>query len=67
MEQQAEVIVEEATSQPRSVEHEYTLNWAPILKHLGASLLVSTYQAGKVVVVSRGILGRWARHSPELP
>jgi len=55
MQQQAEVIVEEAeaaTSQPRSVEHEYTLNWAPILRHLGASLLVSTYQAVKVVVES---------------
>ena len=37
-----------------TVEHEYTLNWAPILEHLDASLLVSTYQAGKVVVVSRG-------------
>ncbi len=59
MAQEANVLVEEAeeaTSQPRSVEHEYTLNWAPILKHLGASLLVSTYQAGKVVVVSRGHL-----------
>jgi uncharacterized protein (TIGR03032 family) len=57
MEQGAEVVVEEAeaaANQPRSVEHEYTLNWAPILKHLGASLLVSTYQAGKVVVVSQG-------------
>ncbi len=39
---------------PRSVEHEYTLNWAPILRHLGASLLISTYQAGKVIVVSPG-------------
>jgi uncharacterized protein (TIGR03032 family) len=57
MEQESGVIVEEAdaaTSQPRSVEHEYTLNWAPILEHLGASLLVSTYQAGKVVVVRHG-------------
>ncbi len=45
---------EEATpaTEPRSVEHEYTLNWAPILRQLGASLLISTYQAGKVVVVS---------------
>jgi uncharacterized protein (TIGR03032 family) len=39
---------------PRTVEHEYTLNWAPILRHLRASLLISTYQAGKVVVVSAG-------------
>jgi uncharacterized protein (TIGR03032 family) len=36
----------------RSIEHEYTLSWAPVLRRLGASLLVSTYQAGKVVVVS---------------
>ncbi len=39
-------------SQPtREVRHEYTLNFPRILEHLGASLLVSTYQAGKVVVV----------------
>lgn len=37
-----------------TVEHEYTLNWSPILGQLGASLLISTYQAGKVVTVSRG-------------
>jgi uncharacterized protein (TIGR03032 family) len=57
MEQRAEITVDEevaATSQPRSVEHEYTLNWAPILRQIRASLLVSTYQAGKVVVVSAG-------------
>jgi uncharacterized protein (TIGR03032 family) len=41
-------------NEPRTVEHEYTLNWAPILRHLHASLLISTYQAGKVVVVSAG-------------
>ncbi len=35
----------------RSVSHEYTNNWGPILEHLGVSLLVSTYQAGKLVVV----------------
>ena len=40
--------------EPRIVQHEYTLNWAPILRGLRASLLVSTYQAGKVVVVSDG-------------
>jgi uncharacterized protein (TIGR03032 family) len=58
MEQPAEVVVHGGAATvgaPRSVEHEYTLNWAPILKHLGASLLVSTYQAGKVVVVSHGM------------
>jgi uncharacterized protein (TIGR03032 family) len=36
------------------VRHEYTLNWPRILEHLGASLLISTYQAGKVVVVGVG-------------
>ena len=35
----------------REVRHEYTLNFPRILEHLGASLLVSTYQAGKLVVV----------------
>ena len=39
----------------RSVQHEYTLNLASILRDLPASLLVSTYQAGKVVVVSDGL------------
>jgi uncharacterized protein (TIGR03032 family) len=43
-----------AVIEPRTVAHEYTLNWGPILRHMGASLLVSTYQAGKVVVVSQG-------------
>jgi uncharacterized protein (TIGR03032 family) len=42
-----------AAAELRSVAHEYTLNWGPILRHLGATLLVSTYQAGKVVVVSQ--------------
>ncbi len=37
--------------QVRAVRHEYTLNWRPILDHIGASLLVSTYQAGKLVVI----------------
>ena len=36
----------------REVKHEYSLNFPPILTHLGSSLLVSTYQAGKVVAVS---------------
>jgi uncharacterized protein (TIGR03032 family) len=35
----------------REVRHESTLNLPAILDHLGASLLISTYQAGKVVVV----------------
>ncbi len=39
-------------SEPLSVDYEYTVNWAPILRELGSSLLISTYQAGKVVVVS---------------
>jgi uncharacterized protein (TIGR03032 family) len=45
------------SSESRAVEHEYTLNWGPILGELRASLLISTYQAGKVVVVSRGSPG----------
>lgn len=36
-----------------SVDYGYTATWAPILGELGCSLLISTYQAGKVVVVSR--------------
>jgi uncharacterized protein (TIGR03032 family) len=35
----------------REVRYECTNNFAPILAHLGVSLLVSTYQAGKVVVL----------------
>jgi hypothetical protein len=56
-----EQVLEAPTDEPsghagemRSVEHEYTLNWSPILRQLGAALLVSTYQAGKVVVVRHG-------------
>lgn len=36
----------------RAVRHEYTLNWGPILNHLASTLLVTTYQAGKLVVAS---------------
>src|SRR6516162_5888224 len=36
----------------REVRHEYKPNFATILEQLGTSLLVSTYQAGKVVAVS---------------
>ena len=35
----------------REVRHEYTHSLPPLLKQLGVSLLVSTYQAGKVVAV----------------
>jgi hypothetical protein len=56
MEQPSEIVADEGTavaSEPLSVDFEYTVNWAPILGELGSSLLISTYQAGKVVVVSR--------------
>src|SRR6478609_5809538 len=36
---------------PREVRHEYTRSLPPLLSRLGVSLLVSTYQAGKVVAV----------------
>ena len=35
----------------REVRYEHTRNVAPLLSRLQASLLVSTYQAGKLVVV----------------
>jgi uncharacterized protein (TIGR03032 family) len=35
----------------REVRHEYTRSLPPLLSQLGVSLLVSTYQAGKVVAV----------------
>jgi uncharacterized protein (TIGR03032 family) len=35
----------------REVRHEYTLSLPPLLSQLGVSLLVSTYQAGKVAAV----------------
>jgi uncharacterized protein (TIGR03032 family) len=35
----------------REVRYEYSRNLAPLLTQLGASLVVSTYQAGKLVVV----------------
>src|SRR5262249_51076291 len=35
----------------REVRHEYTRSLPPLLSQLGVSLLVSTYQAGKVAVV----------------
>jgi len=42
----------EAPAPVREVGYEYSLNLAPLLEHLAVSLLVSTYQAGKLVVVS---------------
>jgi uncharacterized protein (TIGR03032 family) len=36
---------------PREIRHEYTRSLPPLLSQLGVSLLVSTYQAGKVVAV----------------
>src|SRR5205823_5766869 len=44
----------------RAVRYEYSPHFAAILEHLGCSLLVSTYQAGKLVVVSA------SQGSPEL-
>jgi len=40
-----------ATPTTREVRHEYTRTFPSILSQLGVSLLVSTYQAGKVVTV----------------
>ena len=39
----------------REIRHEYTHSLPPLLSHLGVSLLVSTYQAGKVAAV--GVAG----------
>jgi uncharacterized protein (TIGR03032 family) len=36
----------------REVNYEHSLNLAPLLEHLRVTLLISTYQAGKLVVVS---------------
>src|SRR5437763_6779152 len=36
----------------REIRHEYTRTFPALLNQLGVSLLVSTYQAGKVVAVS---------------
>jgi uncharacterized protein (TIGR03032 family) len=43
------------TPAAREVRHEYTHSLPPLLSQLGVSLLVSTYQAGKVVAV--GVAG----------
>jgi uncharacterized protein (TIGR03032 family) len=52
-ESEARVQGTEAASDPsvREVRFEHSRNFAPLLAHLGASLLISTYQAGKVIVV----------------
>ena len=42
----------------REVRYEYSRNLAPLLTHLGVSLVVSTYQAGKLVVVGVDPQGR---------
>ena len=44
-------VVQKEHPDTRPVDFEYSLNLAPLLKHLGVSLLVSTYQAGKLVTV----------------
>src|SRR5262249_59809754 len=38
-------------SATREIRHEYTPSFPALLNQLGASVLVSTYQAGKVVAV----------------
>src|SRR5689334_19972611 len=40
----------EGSGATREVRYEYSLNWPRILARLGSSLLISTYQAGKLVV-----------------
>jgi uncharacterized protein (TIGR03032 family) len=35
----------------REIRYEHSRNWPALLEHLGASLLVSTYQAGKLFIV----------------
>ena len=41
----------EANAKFREVRYEFTPNLPQILEHLGVSLLISTYQAGKVLVL----------------
>ncbi len=53
----AEGPIEPDSTPSREVRHEYALNLPRILEHLRSSLLVSTYQAGKVVVVGAGAQG----------
>jgi len=51
MSQTPDAVPAEPQAPYRTIQYEHTLNLAPILTHLGASLLVSTYQAGKAAVV----------------
>src|SRR5262245_51197696 len=41
----------DAAPAEREIRYEHSRNWPALLEHLGASLLVSTYQAGKLFVV----------------
>src|SRR5260370_39411556 len=41
----------EAAASLREVRYEHSLDLAPLLEHLRVTLLISTYQAGKLVVV----------------
>src|SRR5262249_60913758 len=43
------------TPATREIRHEYTRSLPPLLSQLGVSLLVSTYQAGKIAAV--GVAG----------
>ena len=42
---------QDGAARTREVRHEYTRSLPPLLSQLGVSLLVSTYQAGKVAAV----------------
>src|SRR5262245_35355995 len=56
----------DVSSRAREVKYEYSLNLAPLLNHLRVTLLVSTYQAGKLVVISpSGDKPEFAFHSFE--
>jgi uncharacterized protein (TIGR03032 family) len=46
------VLDDSSAEDSKEVQYEHSLNFAPLLEHLGVTLLISTYQAGKVVVVS---------------
>jgi len=41
----------ESSGAPRLIHYEHSLNLAPLLGELGVTLLITTYQAGKLVVV----------------
>src|SRR5262245_63918665 len=47
----ATLLQEKGAPPTREVRHEYTHSLPPLLSQLGISLLVSTYQAGKIAVV----------------